>query len=150
MLGLSTVGCARAVYAVISTKFPKILMDTRRFEMLASHGFRNYTKECREEVRLLDDFQSAILLQTALYIVAFHQKTYVRMLGFSEERAACGVYGAVSIHWAKVLVDKRNSKSLASHGYAYYVEQCEEEVLRYHCEEPTQYCSDVDYSHNSF
>lgn len=60
------------------------------------------------------------------------------MLGFSEERAARAVYGAVSIHWAKVLMDRRNSESLASHGYAYYVQQCEEEVLRYDFHEPTQ------------
>ncbi|KAK0430909.1 hypothetical protein EV421DRAFT_1855944 [Armillaria borealis] len=138
MIGLSIEGCARVVYDAISTKFAKILMDTRRSEVLASYGISNYTKECREEVRRLDALQSATPLQSASYIVAFHQNTRVRMLGFSEERAARAVYGAVSIHWAKVLMDRRNSGSLASHGYAHYVQQCEEEVLRYDFHEPTQ------------
>ncbi|PBK60569.1 hypothetical protein ARMSODRAFT_1009265 [Armillaria solidipes] len=138
MIGLSIEGCARVVYAVISTKLAKILMNTRRSEVLMSHGYNNYAKECGEEVRRLDALQSAIPLQSASYIVAFHQNTCVRMLGFSEERAARAVYGAVSIHWAKVLMDRRNSgKSLASHGYAYYVQQCEEEVLRNDFQEPT-------------
>ncbi|SJL17828.1 uncharacterized protein ARMOST_21392 [Armillaria ostoyae] len=110
MIGLSIEGCARVVYDPISTKFAKILMDTRRSEVLASYGISNYTKECREEVRRLDALQSATPLQSASYIVAFHQNTRVRMLGFSEERAARSVYGAVSIHWAKVLIDRRNSK----------------------------------------
>ncbi len=42
-------------------------------------GSVTITKEWREEVRLLEALQSAILLQSALYIIAFHAHTDVRM-----------------------------------------------------------------------
>ncbi len=75
-----------------------------------SYGISNYTKEWREEVRLLEVLQSAILLQSTSYIVEFHEHTHVRMLCFSEERAAWAMYGAVSIHRAKVLMDRWHSE----------------------------------------
>ncbi|KAK0492627.1 hypothetical protein EDD18DRAFT_1334069 [Armillaria luteobubalina] len=105
MISLSMEVSGQVVYGVISTKFAKILM------VLVSHGYGIYTNECKKEVCLLDAFQSAIPLQTTSYIVTFHQNTCIRMLGFLEDGAAHGVYGAVSIHWAKVLVDRQNSKN---------------------------------------
>ncbi len=75
-----------------------------------SYGSSYYTKQCEEDVRRLDALQSTTPLQTASYIVAFHQNNRVRMLGFSEERAACAVFGAVSDEWAKVLMNKRYSQ----------------------------------------
>ncbi|PBK60550.1 hypothetical protein ARMSODRAFT_1090260 [Armillaria solidipes] len=123
MIGLSIEGSARAVYDAISTKWAKILMDTRGYELLASYGSSYFTKQCEEEVRGLNALQSTTSSQTASYIVAFHQNDRVRMLGFSEERAACAVFGAVSDEWAKVLMNRRHSEALASYGSACYVRQ---------------------------
>ncbi|KAK0438136.1 uncharacterized protein EV420DRAFT_1666428 [Desarmillaria tabescens] len=131
MIGLPTEGSARTVYDMISMEWAKILVDKRDSELLASYGSSYYTKQCGDEIRRLDTFQSIMPLRTASYIVAFHQSDRVRMLGFSEDRAARAVYGAVSDEWAKVLVNRRYSEMpLASYGSAYYVRQCEEEVLR--------------------
>ncbi|KAK0435833.1 hypothetical protein EV421DRAFT_2038952 [Armillaria borealis] len=123
MIGLSIEGSARAVYDAISTEWAKNLMDTRGYELLASYGSSYFTKQCEEEARGLDALQSTTSLKTASYIVAFHQNGRVRMLGFSEERAACAVFGAVSDEWAKVLMNRRHSEPLASYGSTCYVRQ---------------------------
>ncbi|KAK0492644.1 hypothetical protein EDD18DRAFT_1465212 [Armillaria luteobubalina] len=68
MIGLSIEGSAREIYDTISMSWAKILMDTRRSEVLMSYGSSE---------------------QIAPYIVAFHQNDRVRMLGFSEQQAAC-------------------------------------------------------------
>ncbi|KAK0219549.1 hypothetical protein EDD85DRAFT_342911 [Armillaria nabsnona] len=110
MIGLSIEGCARAVYDAISTECAKIVIDTRGYEVLVSYGSSYYTKQCEGEVRELDALQGTSSLQTASYIVAFHQKDHVRMLGFSEERAACAVFGAVPDELARVLVNRWHSE----------------------------------------
>ncbi|KAK0209680.1 hypothetical protein IW262DRAFT_1416628 [Armillaria fumosa] len=131
MIGFSIEGSARIVYGAMW--WARILFDTRRSEVLVSDGSSEYTKQCEEEVRGLSALQSTAPLQTASYIVAFHQNDRVRMLGFSEQRAACAVFAAVSDEWAKVLMNRRHSEPLASSGSTYYVRQCEVEVLRYQC-----------------
>ncbi|KAK0229587.1 hypothetical protein EDD85DRAFT_794072 [Armillaria nabsnona] len=147
MIGFSKVGPAWAVYNALSTKWVKILMDRQQSQDdwhlhggMCLNGLQSdLHKICKdphrytvfrgklfsmEEVQLLEALQSAIPLQSASYIVSFHEHTCVRMLGFSGERAARAVYGAVSIHWTKVLMDRRHS-------------ECEEEVLRYDFQQPT-------------
>ncbi len=166
MIGLSIKGSARAVYDVISMEWAKILMDARGYKV--SFQCVSYCDTNQEWLLGVGVIWFQLLYQamwgwgswtwctpghnivaTASYIIAFHQSNHVKMLSFSEERAACTVFGAVSDEWAKVLVNRRHSKvsfwadvccnvanqleALASYGSVYYVRQCKQEVLRYHC-----------------
>ncbi|KAK0479467.1 hypothetical protein EDD18DRAFT_1440727 [Armillaria luteobubalina] len=123
MIGLSIEGSARDVYDAMPTNLTKVLLDTRGYELLASFGPSSSTKQCKDEVLRLNALQSTTPLESATYIVAFHQRDRVRMLGFSQEQAARAVYSAISLEWANVLMNRQQSQPLQSYGDSYHVRQ---------------------------
>lgn len=127
IIGLATEGSARSVYDTISRTWAKALIDRAQdkvgvqksligtythwdMKLLLSYGNKIYIQECQEAAHKLNRIHNIVPLQTAQFIVAYHQSKNVRLIGFSQQSAAQGVYDTISNKWAKILTNQRSTK----------------------------------------
>ncbi|KAK0465761.1 hypothetical protein IW261DRAFT_1152607 [Armillaria novae-zelandiae] len=114
-----------------SYRMPCSTNPVEDFEKLDSdRSFGYYLRLCRERLSQLHAFDATTALQHAPYVVAWHQSHRVRMIGFSEVGPAQASYNVISTNWAKVLMDRQQSRDVLSHGGGGWIKECKEEVLR--------------------
>ncbi|SJL18022.1 uncharacterized protein ARMOST_21593 [Armillaria ostoyae] len=121
-------GIAQEVYNNISQQWAKIIFYRQNHEVVARYGDNRWSKQCEEEVQRLPAFDDTAPLQIAPYIVAFHQRDRVRMIGLYTSESARAVYDAVSKDWAKVISDREHSQVLVFYGSTYYVKLCKDRI----------------------
>lgn len=54
--------------------------------------------------------QRTVPLQTAHFIVAYHQRDRVKLIGFNHEQAARAIFDIIAKQWCKILVNRRQVK----------------------------------------
>lgn len=100
------------ISGMLSNYKAAVVLRRLLWKELLSHGGGLWIEECKEEVLRWPPFHDSISPSYIWpYIVAFHHQDHVSMIGISVEGCARMVYKAISIKFAKILIDTQHSEA---------------------------------------